>query len=425
MKKKGFSQIDWIMSLAIFLMYLAWFFSFIKPLADTEQPTDALLARVRDGLQVEGEWGIEKTPLFIRSNISSTKEPIVLSFPYNWRPEKMAFSDNKSFFFDEDRLLFLTDVKQGMNLLWLVHSSENYDQSIEITDLYATDSYATINDKDFKVDFADGILDEVTYKGAARMYEFNLSLNNVAITEDDVNNIDTNVSGFVAKYKIETDVFNHTAYVMSGNTRIINYITLNQPREVHNLSFSASLHNYTHYYIDGLNKGKLNYNESNCLSKWNNYAMLYDSKGGVTIITEDNSNVSMCFREDRMNLQVSFGLKNETRYDIIMHEGDYNDTLKYVEYYAPRFGIAENITSLSIDRLNSINATNYGTLKQRWGFPNKRDFAFYISINNTDIYTYVPKEPGSMDDVFVKEWDDYILGKYGNKHKCTVRVKGW
>ena len=85
MQKNGTVEVDWIVSLGIFLIFLTLFFFYLLPIT-VEQPeaADVLLADIESNLRENATWYVQKVPLFIRSNISGV-EPIVAPFLLDWK----------------------------------------------------------------------------------------------------------------------------------------------------------------------------------------------------------------------------------------------------------------------------------------------------------------------------------------------------
>lgn len=67
LKKKGLNQIDWVISLAIFLLYIAWFFIFLKPQIQKSSDFAPLGRDVKENFKNDIYYSADKYPLFFNS----------------------------------------------------------------------------------------------------------------------------------------------------------------------------------------------------------------------------------------------------------------------------------------------------------------------------------------------------------------------
>jgi len=241
MNKKGFIEVDWIVSIAIFLIYLTFFFIYLAPFTE-EQPeaSDALLARVESNLRDNVTWYVQRVPIFIHSNISSL-EPLIATFTFNWK--NLSLSDNASFFRQENKLIFKENIHEGTNIKWVVSSDEVYPQATVSTDLAPTASGVTMDSLRFTAEF-DGLLKSASHFEKQRISGFNISLDQNIINLESAAK-ESNLSDLAVKYKLSADTLNHTTFVVGGFSRLFNYVSPIQAFENHNFTLQATLHNYT------------------------------------------------------------------------------------------------------------------------------------------------------------------------------------
>jgi hypothetical protein len=415
-------QVDWVMSLAIFMLYLAFFFIYIRPMLAPPQSMDALLSVAKEGLEKNITWSIQVVPFFVSSNVSAVDEPIVVKLPYNWQRNSFALANKQYIFFDESKIFFLAN-SSAKSVYWLSHTDEvNYSLTAPVKDLSATPSSASVSKKDFRADFENSLLSKIEYRGSYRLTNFNLSLGEETITPADITNKSSTVTNIVAQYKILAQTMNHSSYVFAENSRIYNYAYLYGPAR--NLTISATLGNYTKYYSDEAHSG--NIKNISCSSFFNNYIDLYGSAAGLTFITDQQANVTICNANTSIELKITLSLKNDTPYQIILHPGDYRQTRQYINYYKTDFGVVENLTGLSEQRINRTNQTGYAALKKQWGYPETREFSFYVvNASQAAMYAYEQETPASTANVYVTKWQDYVIDEYSNKKLYEVRIKVW
>ncbi len=421
MRKKGAIEADWIVSIGLFLVYLSFFFFYITPLT-SEQPdvSDALLHNIEENLRANATWHVQRAPVLIRSNLSST-EPVIAPFFFNWA--NISFSDNTTFYLQENKLIFKEALRKGQNIKWVVSSGDSYPQPESLEDLSPTGNSVTIDGSRFRAEF-DGLLTSAVHFEKQRISNLSLKLDGSAVSTESAKK-EYNFTAFAAKYKMSSQTLNHTTFVVGGFPRLYSYASPKQVFEPHNLTVSATLQNYTSYFIDATYSGAINYTEKTCTSRFSNYIDFYDNLAGLTLITEDTANISFCTENASLELSATMALSNETRYDLLFHSGDYNSTLKYLYPYTVKTGLAENLSGISMSLIARLNESDYSSLKKAWNFPQSRDFSFEL-LNETSfpLVNYSPKSPGFVN-IFTKQFDEVLLEKYGSKTKYRLRVKGW
>ena len=424
--KKGQMQMDWAMSLAIFLLYISWFFLFIRP--NFAPPTDlySLFSLAEDGFRENTTWSNSLMPVFVKNNITSVDEPVIAGFAKNWLVNNTAFKDKRYFVIDEEKLLFLSNLSEGRTIFWLAHSPDDkYTMAPVTKDLHAGDLSASVNKNGFRADFKDGLLSSMTYNGKTRVEDFGISINSQKIKTGQTTNSTFNLTSITAKYKMESPMLNHTSYIFAENTKVYSYASSSQNTGNQNtLTLSFSISNYTNYYSSSAHSGMLAGLED-CDKYTDDYVDFYDSSGGLTIITDKDANITLCY-DLHLDAEITIPFNNKTEYKVLLHMGNYENTLQYVNYMTTQLGATDNTTGLSLVKINATNQTEYSALKKQWGFPNSRELSFMVlNASGSVIYDYSPEKPPSTANVYVKEWHDYILDKYGAKTRYKIRVKVW
>ncbi len=419
-KKALAIDLDWIISLGMFLIYLGVFFIVIRQQPVSQSPASALLSGLADDIVGSTSWSVREVPLLIASNISGN-EPVIVRFPYDWK--NFSFKDNTSFDYSDSWLVFQKNLAEGRNLLEIVTSGENYTHALENFDLTAGESSASVDSQRFTSEFKSSLLARVNHFGKERLSDFNISILGVALTAEAAAS-EANTTALSAKYLLQFTQLNHTSFVVAGYSRIISYVTAGAT-EPHNLTLSATLRNYTFFYINNAVSGTINYTSRQCVKSSGRYVDFYDSASGVTFILPEGANMSFCAGKDTVRFSTDFSIANETRYDLIFHQGDSNATLKYVSPYRTAFGMPGNITGISQQLYQKLNETDYDALKRNFSYPSSRDFSFFLyNESGTSVFSYQPK-PAGITDVFAQEATVFILDKYGTKSKHTLRLRGW
>ncbi|MBI4438654.1 hypothetical protein HY640_01855 [Candidatus Woesearchaeota archaeon] len=417
---RAVSHIDWVMSLGIFMMFLAWFFIFIKPLATPSTNMEPILRVASEKITANTTWAVETIPLIIFSNITGTEEPLIVDFPFAWNQTNFAFSDNTSFLLDEGKILFMANITPRKTLI-LVHTDQNYTHTPPYnSDLTATSDAATV--RDMRAEFKGGMIKTLTYRERYLMQVFNITINTLQVEGQ---NTSESINPLAAKYKMQSTLINHTSYVFPAKTRIYNLIRLNNPLTTpQNFSLRTTISNVTDYYSVQAS-GAIDYNGT-CTDIMTNYIDLHDSLAGISFIFKDRQNISLCATNSTLRMSAYFTLTNDTSYEIMLHEGDYNATTPYISPYSETFGATELQQGVSYKLLAELNRTNYTDLKAAWKYPASRELAFTI-LNETggEIYSYQPVNPTETQNIFAKETDTTAIDQYGKRKKVTIRVRAW
>ncbi len=415
MKKRGVSQVDWAISLGIFLIYLVWFFIFVRPQFVVEESPAQLLENAKENLLKQIEWEVEKRPLFVFSNITREKGGLIVDFPYSI--SSFAFSDNRYFTVDKRKLFFLSNLTKGMNLFWTVNSSKNYSLPSATEELTATKSYTTT--KNFRADFDSGLLNKIYFNDESRLNDFELYINDVAI--DRTNNSFVN-SSILGGYNIYTDGVEHKCYILAENSKI--YCFADIKKGPYDMTLKADLDGFSDYYSSNLYFGSIS-NSTGCESFTGRYIDFYNSNDGLSFIFDRDADIEFCYNGG-LSFNATLSLDGNASYMILAHNGSYSKTLDYkLPYYVYNWGIKGGVKGVDKDKLNELNNKDYVDLKKELQLPIDKELAIIVSNSTEKIFEYKKAEPGLEDNVFVQSFDSWCLDKYSNKEKCKVSIRIW
>lgn len=416
---KGASQIDWIISFSIFIVYLWWFFIFIVPSVQQAEgrgfPEDFNSKLVKNVT-----WEVKKVPVIIHSNYTLNSEPVILNFTLNWSNQTFAMRGNNFSLLDEGRLLFLANLSKGSNVYFLVSSEENYGSEAREDDLNIFSNEISVNSKGFKVGFKDGLLRNLSYNGKAFLnsteyYSGSVSLNSSSssITKSPV----------IGKAKFNSQGFNVTTYVFARNERAYSFVDSNVP---FNFSITASynLKAFTSYFANNLFRGTINYSNPKCFSFNSTFVDLYNPTEGLSFFMAGESGIRICNDNETLRMNITIPVNKSSELRIYAHSGSYNGTLNLTDAYIVEIGSVEKVFGISQNRTLKLNSTSYESLKEQFSI--KSEFSFSITNDtNAQVLIVEKKVPGDTDDVFVKSFDCWLLDKYGEIRKCKINLKSW
>ncbi len=416
MKKRGATQVDWAISLALFLLYVAWFFIFVNPTFIQDNTQEALISIVEENFKGDYRWEIRTLPLIIYTNQTSKYLPIVEDFNYDWAN---IYLEDKEYLLDNGKIIFLADVDAETKSYLILNSNENYTYSKDYLNFNANNSVAISNKLKVKVE--DSLFKAIEYDNKLRLNKTRIFIENDLI---ETNRNASNVTNIAAFYRIKTESLNHTTYVFAENTLLWNIIKLGK-NENYNFELKTELYDYENYFATNNYHGKINYSYPGC-KEFNNDHITFYNGNGISFIFNNTAIIRFCYDNDIINLNISFSLENETYYKIHLHEGNYSNVTK--KQYKAKFGAIEREKGLYLEKLNNIN---YNNIKTEWNYPGGREFRLTIwnttsadLINRTNEIIDIGKFP-ITEDVSVKEWDDFIITKYNIKYPALVNIKTW
>ncbi|MBT3464514.1 hypothetical protein HN451_05975, partial [archaeon] len=206
MQKRGITQLDWALSLAIFILFIAWFFIFIQPNLTHGLNKDVLASIIETKFVNNFTWTLKKMPIFIYTEDITQNKPIILNFTESFTDFK--FLDNQDFVSDNNELLLVADITTSPKTLWLV-SGGNYSVEHQIKDLIVSSNWVTTS-KNMSINFDDSIFDILSYDSQQRFNDAEIYINDIIYEPE---NVTFNDSRLVGIYRADSQSINHSTFV--------------------------------------------------------------------------------------------------------------------------------------------------------------------------------------------------------------------
>lgn len=404
-KRKADAMTDWAISLAIFLLYLAWFFVFVRPVLVYEEKPD-MAAMANDFVEDSINWEVYKYPVYIRTNYSGllANEPIIAFFPYDFN-ETNSYVINKSFFIS-DRHFFLVKDTIENTVLYLIKTDETYPRYYEASDLAAT--AGSVSTGTFTASFNNGLL-----TSTSKINSFAIKINDVALSTA---NNDFSDEIVAAQYSVKTQAVNHTTYVFKGNPRIYGIISPAQPLQT---KLEFNIDDYKNYYANALYNGAVPY-PSGCRSFTSDRINFYSNSTNLLFVFNKPVSIELCADNATVDVDFEFTSANQTLYRAVEFSGDYMNYERYYNPYITSSGVRETVEGISMIKLLALSVSNFNLIKKNFGLGN---FRLEVSYGAENI-TLGPNPPG-FTNVYVDEYKAFIVDKFGNLEKATVNIKSW
>ncbi|MBN2422726.1 hypothetical protein JXB41_05845 [Candidatus Woesearchaeota archaeon] len=421
MQKRGLSQLDWAMSLAIFILFIAWFFIFIRPNLDLGVTKQSLFMLVKNNFFHDYEWQIEKMPLFISTEDLNNYKPVIVNFSFEWNNFK--FKGDDYFIREDNYLIFLPNIPASPRVFWLIHGG-NYTTETGVYGLVATPNWTTTS-KNIRVDFEESFLSEIYYDDSKRLHDFKAYINLEEFKADDYSYSD---NGILSRYFSNTPGFNHTFNVYAQNSRTDSFVRVNNPVENYTYTIRFRLWNYSNYYSNNVFYDDIDYSEDpEEVSYVYDYITFYDDESAVSIFFDRNTSINFISYNESLEFNCSFLLYDNAQYEIIFHRGSYLNISR--QDYSYMYGLKEIITGLNKDLLSTAE---YEELKQRWNYPFEKNFKIRV-YNSTSARSHLEVNPlfeiGLNDPetkvTYAEDINTYILDEDSELTPATVNIVVW
>lgn len=415
--KKAASQIDWIFSMSIFILYLGWFFIFIIPSLQKPEKIESITGNINDVLQKNLTWTVQKVPIIVKSNLSVSNEPVLVNYTLNW--SKFSMINNNRTYKDQGTLIFLANLSKGNNMFWIVSSKENYTNETSSTQILSNANYAMVSPKSFKVNFKNGLVNNISYKNNGMIKNSGYYVSNGSLS---VNSSAYSRTALVSKYHAKSAYFNITTYVFAQNSRIYQRIKPSIIKK--NITFSYELERFSNYYANNLNKKTINYTNPLCESFNSRYLDFYSSSSGITFYSSNISAIRICNTNTTIYVNITVPVRKLTDFKIFAHDGNYNNTVNRTDIYSEKIGAKERVTGISINKTSQLKKNSYETIKQNLGI--NSPFYFILTDNTGAILIRLNvSQPTENDNVYVDRYPCWTVDKYANLKKCTFNIGTW
>ncbi|MGB9748481.1 MAG: hypothetical protein ACP5OZ_03200 [Candidatus Woesearchaeota archaeon] len=420
--KRGDTQIDTIISIALFVLYLIVVFFFITPsLKSNVNPNQETKTIEKNLEQLYAE--VNKLMLYVRSNISSD-EPLILNFPLNWSSDNIMVTDNKDapvdFYIDEGKILLYYNLS-SKNVFYIIHSKYNFSnqtRSSEIT--VGNENYTTT--QNLRVEFSDFFVKNVSFNGSVLVNDFNILINNASFHSSNSSFLN---KGFVNLYKVYSSGIKESIYIFKDKERIYSFFENENFRNQsnsnisYNILMTFSIANFTNFYSDNLNSGIINYSYENCYNFNSDYVDFYDEDKGLSFILSNFSEISFCSEDDSIILNISSTLDDLFSCTIVAHNSSYS-TLQFKGFYYYAYGFAKELSGIYYDYLENSSLVNNILSKNL--SPSKK---FRVSMRIGNSVFYYGNETIENLNIYARTVSKPILHRNGSYENEIITIATW
>ncbi|MDP2750584.1 MAG: hypothetical protein Q8O89_07170 [Nanoarchaeota archaeon] len=428
LNKKALSQIDWIMSLTLFMFYLIWFFVYLIPIISPplEQSSSN---EIYDNFKAETTWTVTKIPVIFFSNISGPDEIIYAELASEFGKGNTTLitgatgqTSQQDFIIEEGKIFFISNISSGANVYMLINSNSNYTSAQDFGDITSNQTRTIINSKSIKAEFSSSLLTSLQREQDIAISQMSFMINNQPFQTQNATFSSTNMS---AKYTASSEKADISTYLFSKNYRLLMFLTEKGIANTKsNITISAVMRPYPYYYSNFDFKGDMNYQSSDCKETFYDSISFYGNTSGTTFLLPSYSKITFCTDTDKFTLNITMNLTNST-IQIIPFTGNYSNALKYKSAYSAETGMKDIMTGLSLEKLQILSSSNYNTKKSRWNYKGNGEFSITVT-NSTGVpIVSFGKEPSETVNTYVNEKNWWMLDKDGTQETAVVNIRVW
>lgn len=358
-KKRGFSQVDWAISLAIFLMYLAWFFVIVKPQVIDQNILGPTYLNIKEEFLRQTSVEITKIPIFIKNNEIRNNQLVEFEVDF---VNNFGIVTDKPYLREGGTVYLIDDFKNSTNIYQIVISNKSYpynDYQNQAIMVYN----GTINpNSDLLIRYDDEILG-FGYLDNFKYYQDSSELTNENFTIND-KHLFLEIEELFQPYEVRTSV-------VSGSNTIVTKIKKLDKHNDFNMTVAFDA-DYESYYINNDYMGSFEdingtcvettYNELSLNANENIYFsfnkdVIIKVCGNKKIIFTFDSNIKYSTSLDKVpeaDYEVSFGIGDKSNYPLIDENLSVDMTGNFkINLY--------NTTSLESELKNSNNLYTAGS----------------------------------------------------------------
>jgi len=414
--KKGLNQVEWVISLSIFVIYLIWFFVIVRPSLYNSQTTDTFKDNLRDEIEEYASFDVKRIPVKIISSIKDDDVGFVIDGMYE--EESNMYLEGRYFDIFDDKLIFLKDVNATDEMIDVISSYENYTKDSPYYDFHASES--SFRTSNMIVEINNGIIRDVDYRSEDLVLDQNIYSKGESIDSWEKMNQKSEIS---SSYKIIHQIFNLTTILFAENTKIYNSWCIT---EGDSSKLVYDLGEFDSYYSDYYNNRIFTDDEDRCDSMIRDFVSFYndDIKSSLTFVFDKNVTVNVC-NKNTSQISISFTANKDVDFWTIIHRESYQRGIELKKAYRIIKGKTITVSGISRIRLLDLLNSDYTQLKQRFNYPDAREFRIVARNIFGNATLEVGATPYDLATVKSEELGIAMLDKYGNIKDFNIYLQRW
>lgn len=411
--KRGVLQLDWVISLALFLLFIAFTFMIISPKTDVFIDEKAALNNIKYSFIEDYEFDASFLPIFIETQRRGI-EPII--FPMQYNLTNVMLEDETPYSYLDSDLIFLSNITSDYTVKKLVSSSfgadKNYASNKMMLDFL--NNVSLVSSQMLEVHYYKNDLKQIIYLDEARVKNFSIKKS----TGEDIdfpnkkilNSSQSNV------YVSKNNFFVFKQYTFYNLPRVYYYFNTSSE-----FDFSFNIYTYDKFYYP-VQLGNLLLNETWCLNVTTDYFDFSNDENTITIKTEPTL-ISTCM-DNKDYAKVT--IRNPKYVEMHFSKNNLSENYNSTKDLSVFSGVLYKISGVSETLLNNLSNKTIEETRQRYFIPETIDFQVVMTdIDYTPIFSYGVPDPSKDKNVFIKRWHDYLIYENGTRKLVLMGAKVW
>jgi len=393
--RRGDSHFDVVISLAIFIVFMGWFFAFVQPqFSKSISPRTALAGL--DAAISSAYWEVEYSVLFLESEDKGIF-PVAAELPFNWSEDHVEFLPERDFKILDGMLFFTASGNESKFIV--AHSGLNITGRMSSQcRIYSDENSFTSSG--VRAEFGPKGLNSLEYKNNTVMGNLYFFLNDEEVIPE---NHTSEYSGF-AVFKGFKAGDNSILYAgFCNSSRVFTMVRSNSEKQVRLRFF---LKNMTHYYVDNERYGPI---DEIPAGGFGNFSRLffYDNETGRGIAIAFNTNVSLNRSEGGENVL------------------DFSVLAKSVYFWISPFDNAENLSFSGYRSwfgvIRKVRALNPYFFSGRNKFSHLINRTGYLINITCPSFNYSEGTVGNeIANIYARTFVEYAVYDNGRVERCIV-----
>lgn len=429
-KKAMANQIDWAISMAIFLLFIIWFFIIIQQYIPLQARLESDILTIEERFKENISFTYMEVPFYITAEQALSDVPVIVNNPVNWT--NYIFNNNIYATRDGTKIFFIADVKQGSNVVFMKSSQRTYQPQQPNNFIANISESVLIDSKLFNPRFQDSVLKDVYFNSTRFIEQISFSMNGEELTSTAGSSLKKDIF-----YKAQSlyDWFTVTSYVFSDNSFVTSFFDIYEGlSENATFAITATMPMMTDYATDIFSTSELNF-DNGCISQTSDILNLIDSTGSITYIFDQDINFTICdvsnVSTEKISVEAAFDYdaasgSESIPFMIFANEDTYADAFsEIVTVDDLSVGTVTSFTGISKTALNNLALLSESELYSMFNISTSKSFAIDVfNSNNTAIFSF---SSGIDDaaDVFSRSFSDYLVDAEGNKERVLIHIKVW
>lgn len=429
-KRGAADQVDWAISLAIFLLFVIWFFVILRQVAPPGLQLSSEIQNIENKFKANVSFAYQELPIFVLSEKAISDYPILIDSPINWT----NFILNDGLYVHEynSSLYFSSDLVSGSNVFRLINSEKQYQSAAPDTFISNISDNVIISSKSFSARFPNNKLSAIYYNSSRYLNAFNLYMDG-----QQVSFLDSDFAGELVflQYTHSSDWIVLKQFLFPDQAFIQNsFEVLNTLNGNHSFAIEFIYPELSEYASDLFGRHSLDVSRA-CVNITSDVIDLVDDDNGLLVKFDEPLEISMCDASNQTHDQISVKAffdynsdiaNNNLEFVIFAHEGVYADVHEdFIPADKIKIGTLDSFEGISKTSLDSIKSFSLESLKTQWNISSESNFAISVNDRSNSVLFEISSGDYFNADVYSKTFGDFLVDEYGNKEFVFVNILVW